>query len=100
MRHFALIIATICLAACTSDTPAEKNAAPAAPAAAPPAAQSAPVDESGKPDSREIAVKCLDLFREKRFQEALDVCQEAEKVHPGDAQLRLAIEGAKAQLEK
>ncbi len=99
MRHFALIIATVCLAACTSDTPAE-HAAPGAPAAAEPAAQSAPVDDSGKPDSREIGVKCLDLFREKRFQEALDVCQAAEKAHPGDAQLLLAIEGAKAQLEK
>ena len=96
MRYFALIIATICLAGCTNDTPAGNNAAPGAP----PAAQSAPGDESGNSDSREIAVKCLDLFREKRFQEALDVCQAAEKEHPGDKQLLLAIEGAKAQLDK
>lgn len=91
MRRLALTIFVLLgIAACTNDqtSPTETTSG------APPADQAvAPSDPKG----RTPFIYCIDLIREKRFEEALTACREAEKSQPGDPQLLKAIEMAEQE---
>ena len=97
MRRLALsLFALLGIAACTNDQTNPGGTSPGAPAgqeAAAPAGQEAAAPSD--PKGRTPFIFCLDLIREKRFEEALTACQEAEKTNPGDPQILKAIEMAK-----
>ena len=89
MRRLALMVLLLGLTACTggqSGQPEPNTSAESAPA--PGEQPGGPVDAKG----RSSFIHCLDLFRERRFAEALTVCREAEKENPGDPQVLKAIE--------
>ena len=89
MRRLALsLFALLGIAACTNDQTNPGGTSPGAPAGQEAAAPS-------DPKGRTPFIFCLDLIREKRFEEALTACQEAEKTNPGDPQILKAIEMAK-----
>ena len=95
MRRVILVLGLLFLAACETNQPGSTAAPPAAQEGAPQAAAPAsdqPVDAKG----RTPFVHCIDLIREKRYPEALSVCEDAKKSNPNDPQIQKAIEIAKS----
>jgi hypothetical protein len=97
MRRVILVLGLLFLAACETDQHGSTTAPPAAqqqegaPQAAAPASDQ-PADAKG----RTPFVHCIDLIREKRYAEAVAVCEDAQKSNPNDPQIQRAIEIAKS----
>jgi hypothetical protein len=89
MRRLALIVMLLALAGCVNDEPPGGQPAPANHAAAP-AAGGAPSEAKG----RTPFTHCLDLIRERNFEQALAICREAEKSNPGNPEIQKAIQMA------
>jgi hypothetical protein len=95
MRRVILVLGLLFLAACETDQHGSTTGPPAAEKKAPDAAAPAsnqPVDAKG----RTPFVHCIDLIREKRYADALPVCEEAQKADPNDPQIQKAIDMAKS----
>jgi hypothetical protein len=92
MRRLALTLLLISLTACNSGQSAKTEPNTSAEPAAAPAAGPGGPGGPGDAGDRTPFIHCLDLFRERRYAEALKVCREAEKLTPGDPQLLKAIE--------
>ena len=89
MRRLVLIVMLFGIAGCVNDEPPGGQPAPAGQAAAP-AAGGAPSDAKG----RSPFTHCLDLIRERNFDQALTICREAEKTNPGNPEIQKAIQMA------
>jgi hypothetical protein len=96
MRRLILVLGLLFLAACETDQHGSTAAPPGpeqkAPEAGAPASSDQPADAKG----RTPFVHCIDLIREKRYTEALPVCEDAQKSNPNDPQIQRAIEIAKS----
>ena len=99
MRRVILVLGLLFLAACETDQHGSSAAPPAGPPAAQEGAPQAAAPASDQPvdaKGRTPFVHCIDLIREKRYTEALPVCEDAQKSNPNDPQIQRAIDMAKS----
>lgn len=78
----------------TSDGGAPAVSAKPGQAAAPPAPSKEPAAASAQPDPQ--ALGCLDLVAKGRFEQAIAPCEAALKASPANAELKAALDKAKA----
>jgi hypothetical protein len=104
---FSVVVLMLALMACSpSERPAAPEGATAPPVssqgmgAAPPPAAPQPAAVEPEPMADPQAESCLALVRQARFQEALPVCTAALQNNPADAQVRGALDQAKAETAK
>ena len=90
MRRLVLIVMLLGIAGCVNDEPQGGQPAPAGQAAAPAPAGGAPSGANG----RTPFTHCLDLIRERNYEQALTICREAEKTNPGNPEIQKAIQMA------
>ena len=87
MRRLAIIVMLLGIAGCVNDEPQGGGAAPAGHGAAP---AGGPSDAKG----RSPFTHCLDLIRERNYEQALTICKDAQKADPGNPEIQKAIQMA------
>jgi hypothetical protein len=93
-------IGLLALAGCTNNQSGEQAPPPAAAPQATvnpstssePEAAGSPVEMPADARGRSPYTYCLDLIRERRFADALDICRKAESVDPSNLEIRHAVQ--------
>jgi hypothetical protein len=103
MRRFAVTLSILALLACGGTDTAQTSGDEATPPVSA-VGDAAPAPEIPEPEATaEVAaevVSCLNLIREKQFQEALPACLAALEVDPENVEVQAAVEQAQTETAK